>query len=388
MSHLFSKLSGISALVIEFFAKPFQPIVQRLIRRFGRQIDTLSYLFFHLFSYTAIIKLVGSPSPDKDTDRAKCMWKAAEERGIKVYEIWTLGKPLNVFLAKLPNGRKMVYEGLPRPGTDSPTLDWMDDKGVMKKKFREVSFPVPRGRTCFTLDCARKAFDEIRKNGGMVVVKPTLGSRSRHTRIHIKTLAELDEAFRIAEQISPTVSVEEELRGTVYRVVLIGGKLAGVLRRDPPIVVGDGKLNIQQLVIAANRDPRRHGPIFHEIPINSEFDSALRLLHLDKNSVPEMGRKVIVGTKVGRSQGGTNVDVTDDVHPENRKLFADIGRFLDDPLVGIDFIIEDISKPWRPQMPCGVIELNSVPFLDLHVYPFEGKARDLSGMLWEEVLRS
>ena len=137
----------------------------------------------------------------------------------------------------------------------------------------------------------------------------------------------------------------------------------------------------------ANRDPRRHTSAFHEIPINAEFESALSFSNLNRNDIPEAGKKIIVGTKIGRSQGGTNVDVTDEVHLENRRLFMDIGKFLQDGLVGLDFILEDIRKPWRSEMPCGTIELNSVPFLDLHMYPFEGKSRDLSGILWDEMLR-
>ena len=104
--------------------------------------------------------------------------------------------------------------------------------------------------------------------------------------------------------------------------------------------------------------------------------------------MPRFGEKIIVGTKIGRSQGGTNVDVTDEVHLENKKLFLDIAKYLKDPLIGLDFIIEDIKKPWRGQMPCGTIEINTIPFLDLHMYPFSGTPRDLSGMLWDEALRT
>ena len=386
--HFFHKANQSVGAVAIAFTKPLQPIVKFLGRSFSREIELIEYLVLYIISFVRLVRLADKPSDEKDTDRAKCMWKAAEVRGIKIKQVWVLNKPINIFLAVLPKGKRMVFEGLPRPGGDSASLEWMDNKAIMKKKFRKAGFPVPRGESCFTLGAAKRQFNEIRKGGRMVVVKPTLGSRSRHTRINIKTEKELIEAFRIAKQISPNVSVEEQLLGTVHRVVLIGGRLAGVMRRDHPIVFGDGRSTIMQLVLMANRDPRRHTPAFHEIPINAEFEMALSVENLNKNSVPESGRKVIVGTKIGRSQGGTNVDVTDEVHLENRRLFENIGAFLQDGLVGIDFIIEDIRKPWRSQMPCGTIELNSVPFLDLHVYPFEGKPRDLSGILWDEVLRN
>lgn len=384
--HLLTKSNQLVGMAADIFTWPIRPLVHVIMRVTEGQVDSITYLLFYLLAGLGLVKLKEEPSEEKDTDRAKCMWKAAKERGIDIKEVWVFAKPINIFLAKLPNGKRMIFEGLPRPGGDTLNLEWMDNKGIMKKKFRAAGFPVPRGETCFTLRHGKAVFNEIRKNGGMIVVKPTLGSRSRHTRVHIKTEEEFVKAFKIAKQICPIVSVEEELRGSVYRVALIGGQLGGVLRRDPPIVVGDGKSSVRELILLANRDPRRNG-VFHGIPMNSEMDEALAVQKMNRESVPKSGQKVIAGTKVGRGQGGTNSDVTDEVHLENRKMFLDIAEYLKDPLVGIDFIIEDVSKPWRGQMPCGSIEINTIPFLDLHIYPFEGKARNLSAMLWDEVLR-
>jgi cyanophycin synthetase len=52
-------------------------------------------------------------------------------------------------------------------------------------------------------------------------------------------------------------------------------------------------------------------------------------------------------------------------------------------LVGIDFIIEDISKSWKEQARCGVIECNSRPFFDNHHLPFNGKPRNVAGAIWD-----
>jgi cyanophycin synthetase len=158
-----------------------------------------------------------------------------------------------------------------------------------------------------------------------------------------------------------------------------------VLRRDPPYVIGDGVHSIKALIVLANNDHRRKG-VFHEIPINFELDMELKNQGMDKNFVPKAGDWISVGTKIGRSQGGVNTDVTDLVNLKNKAMFEKMAKFINDPLIGIDFIIKDISKPYDEQMPCGVIELNSIPFLDLHMYPFEGKVRDLSKILWQEVI--
>ncbi len=57
------------------------------------------------------------------------------------------------------------------------------------------------------------------------------------------------------------------------------------------------------------------------------------------------------------------------------------------PIVGIDFIIEDISKPWQEQAKCGVIECNGRPFFDNHHLPFEGKPRNVAGAIWDFALK-
>lgn len=388
VSHALTKFNYALYAIAQFSLKPFQPLIRFVRRNFSRQINTLIYFIITTFYCMGMVRLAHSPSVDKDTDRTKCMWKAAVERGVKIRKVWMFGRPLNIFLAAFPNGKRVIFEGLPRPEGESASLEWVDNKSMVRKIFREAGFPVPRGEICFTLHSAKKIFSEIRKKGRSVVVKPTVGSRSRHTRTGIKTEEELAEAFTVVKQISPIVLVEEELQGAVYRVVLIGGKISGILRREPPQVIGNGNMTVRELTAAANRERRSQGLVLHEILINEKFHDALRLQQVTHNSVPELGKKVIVGTKIGRGQGGVNTDVAaDEIHLENRKLFLDIGQFLQDPLVGIDFIIEDIRKPWRAQVPCGVIELNSLPFLDSHMYPFEGTARDLSGILWDEVLR-
>ena len=89
--------------------------------------------------------------------------------------------------------------------------------------------------------------------------------------------------------------------------------------------------------------------------------------------------------KVGRSSGAGNIDVTATTHSENIILFERVAEFLKESLVGIDFIIADISEPWHAQSKTGIIEVNSLPFIDLHHYPLEGEVRDAAGSLWDIV---
>ena len=52
------------------------------------------------------------------------------------------------------------------------------------------------------------------------------------------------------------------------------------------------------------------------------------------------------------------------------------------PVVGFDVIIGDPTKSADSQR-FGIIECNSLPFIDLHYYALEGKPRNIAGMIWD-----
>ena len=89
----------------------------------------------------------------------------------------------------------------------------------MKEKFLKEGLPVAAGGVALTKNGALKIFNNIAKP---VITKPNLGSRSRHTMIHIDTPVKLIIGFKKAKKLSPLVVVEEELRGYLFRGTLIG----------------------------------------------------------------------------------------------------------------------------------------------------------------------
>ena len=329
-----------------------------------------------------VFKIIAEPDK-RINGRATCLWQEAKRRGIEMFEVRPLGRPVEWFFAKW-QGRLRTFDGLPRPlGRMSKAMTWMDNKAVMKKKFIAAGIPVARGGSAFTLRRALDLFHEIQAQGGNAIVKPGVGSRSRHTFIHLTTDAELTRAFLSAKQLCPWVMIEEELRGMVHRATLIGKKCVATMRREPAFVTGDGISTVKHLVMVENKKPGRQGPVFHEIPFDTEAESELARQKLTWESVPHTQQTVILGLKVGRGGGGSTTDTTPVTHPENIALFEKIAETLDDPLVGIDVIIEDISRPWHEQQPCGVIECNSCPFIDLHHFPLVGEVQNAAGALWD-----
>lgn len=315
-----------------------------------------------------------------DSGRTRVLWEEAINRGINMYEFRLFGIGHNIFVSEY-KGEKRFFDVLPRPKIYNPRgLEWMDDKGKMKKHFEKAGIKVARGGVTYFKGKALKIFHSLDKP---VITKPNLGSRSRHTTTHISREEEFLIAFKKARQLSPWVMIEEELSGYVFRGTLVGGKLIAVLRREPAYVIGDGIHNVKELIEIENKNPLRNGKIFHQLLLDKEATKELTHWNRNENIVPKKDELVTLGQKTSRTVGGGITDMTDVVHPDNKMMLEKIAEVLDDPLIGVDFIINDVSRSWCDQPKCGVIECNSAPFIDLHHFPLVGKPHNVAGALWD-----
>jgi cyanophycin synthetase len=256
----------------------------------------------------------------------------------------------------------------------------MDNKERMREHFVKAALPIAQGGVCRKWEDAESLFNRLRKP---VIVKPHFGSRSRHTTTHIQDLAGFRSAFKKAKELSPWVIIEEELSGMVFRGTVVGGKLVAVMRREPPFVIGDGSSKLEELLKKENERPERNGPIFHQIPQDSDMHEELSRQNFSLDSIPPKGKLVTLGQKVGRSNGASTSDVTDETHPDNRALLERVASVLGDSLVGIDFIMDSVETSWKNQNRCGIIECNSLPFIDLHHFPLFGKPRNVAAAVWD-----
>jgi len=373
-------------VAIDDVARPFfgpGPIVKVMAKPFHFVAAPLIVFFMELCVRLGIAKKV--ERPDGHTALlAKMLWEEADARGIPMYEWRLFSLPRNMFIATLPNGKKISFEGIPLVRNGIDRVWWMDDKGVLKKKFKKLGFPVAAGGSYFTEGGALGAF---RRLGATAIVKPHSGSGSRHTTLHIEDEAELSRAFRVAKEVAPFAVVEAELKGPVFRATVVDGKFAALLRRDPPHVIGDGIHTISELIEEANKNPKRGGPYFSKLKIDDAARKELAWQKLAPESVPEKGRRVTLHQKVNWSLGGTTADATDGVHPDNIALWEDSARVLKACVSGIDFIMEDPARSWKEQPLSGFLECNSMPFFDNHHLPFEGEPRNVAAKIWDMAMK-
>ncbi len=312
--------------------------------------------------------------------RARVLFDEAKRRGIPIEHVLFLGKSTDLFRAKV-NGKWNYFQGLPRrTDYENPSLAWMDDKAILKERLSRAGVPVPKGGSARTIREALEIFRSVEKP---VIVKPRLGSRGRHTTTHIYTENELHTAFSIAKEMCNHVIVEEHLHGPVWRGTVIDGKVEGVLGGEPPRITGDGKHTIIELIRIKNetKDSRiKDVEITHVIE-----DFLMRQGYTYETILPE-GKLIDLSEKIGISYGGSSIEMTPQTHPKIIEILEAAGRVVDDPILGFDFIVPDVTRDPSEQR-IGIIECNAVPFINLHHSPLVGEPRNIAAKVWDYLER-
>ena len=88
----------------------------------------------------------------------------------------------------------------------------------------------------------------------------------------------------------------------------------------------------EELVVELNADPRRgSGPRspWTRLEFDDQADRLLADLDMTRSSVPLEGETVYLRRNANTSDGGTAMDVTDSVHPENREIAVRAARALE-----------------------------------------------------------
>lgn len=377
-SHFLSKLDTALLLIINPLNLWF---MQTLLGRISITIvDSLFAPTLYLGTKFGFLYFVPIPA-DMDNDRGMVLFEEATKRGYKMEALQVFGRLHDTYRLTFFNGKSIIFEGLPRlDRVNALTCTWMDDKALMKIRLKSKVVAVSEGQNVTTWREAKKVFERLQKP---VIIKPRFGSRGRHTTTNVNTLEEFKKAYVSAKQLCSNVIVEEHLVGSVYRATCIDGKLAGVLAGDPPRITGDGVHTIAQLIEQKNENrPQRVGIV----KITDKLHTFLARQNYTLYSIIPAGLTIDTSEKIGLSYGGCSREVTDVTHPKLVVELEKAARAVGDPLLGFDFITTDVSvDPSTTRW--GIIECNSVPFINLHHDPLIGTPVIVAGILLDYIER-
>ena len=262
--------------------------------------------------------------------------------------------------------------------TSNIAVELASDKEETNQILRDLGLPVPAQRLVQT---ARDAVRVARRIGFPVVTKPLAGNHGRGVSIQLASDEEVEAGFLKAAEYGRNVVVESYLEGLDHRLLVIDGELIAAAKRIPGHVVGDGRHTVAELVDIVNQDPRRgigHEKVLTRIEIDAQAERLLARLGYDVNTIPPAGEVVYLRATANLSTGGTAIDVTDEIHPDNRDMAIRAIQAIGLDIGGVDFLTSDITRSYR-EVGGGICEINAGPGFRMHVAPSEGQPRDVAG---------
>jgi len=306
----------------------------------------------------------------------------AKRRGIPITRIG------NESLVRLGYGKhSRLIESTLTDATSCISADISCNKQLTKFLLNENKIPVPFGKIVYSEISALMVADQI---GTPVVIKPFDGNQGKGVHLCLKNEKEIKEAFRDAAKYSKGIIVEKYVSGRDFRILVVGGKVRAVSERLPASVTGDGVHTVRELVGITNQDPDRgeqHEKPLTKICLDSVAESILAKNGISAEFIPEQGQEVILRENANLSTGGTAVDCTDIIHPENIEIAEKAAATIGLDIAGIDVVSENISESIL-DTGGAVVEVNTAPGIRMHLYPSKGTPRsvdrDIVNMLFPD----
>ena len=261
--------------------------------------------------------------------------------------------------------------------TSNIAVDIACNKEQTKKMLDAASIPVAKGSICVDEE---DLADTIKSIGYPIVLKPLDGNHGKGASINVTSWEDAVLGLEYAQKYSRRVIVERFITGYDFRVLVIDNKIVAAAQRVPAHVVGDGINSIEELIEIVNADPRRgygHENVLTEIEIDRDSLELLEKRNMTVNSIPEKDDIVYLKSTANLSTGGTSIDVTDMMHPENIFMAERISRIIGLDVCGIDIMASNLTQSLKENG--GVIlEVNAAPGFRMHLAPSEGLPRNVA----------
>ncbi len=205
----------------------------------------------------------------------------------------------------------------------------------------------------------------LEKIGFPCVVKPVDQGGGKGISVGLSDIEQVRTAFKHARKYTHSpILLERYVPGSDHRLMVVGQRLVGVFRKDPPSLTGDGTRTIRKIVEEMNKDRMLPGvPSTRKHASIALDDTAIHHLAgqgVTPDTVLPSGRKITLRGNSNMKAGSSSTDVTADVHRDIRFAAEAIARTLNANMTGFDYVTTDISRSWR-EAPGAFIELNFTP---------------------------
>lgn len=237
----------------------------------------------------------------------------------------------------------------------------------------QYGFPVPQQQLVTT----RTTVEELKKIlGTSLVLKPKDLSCGVDVFVQLQDPEEIATTLSYLRQKYTSCLAENFVSGTDYRALMYRGKLIGLVKREPPYIVGDGKSSVADLVVPLKRFKQ-----------DAHYSAMKRQLGITDTTIIEKSRKVVLRQNSNGSTGGFSTTLEQNhLHPDLVTLLQEAVSAIGLTLAGIDILIKDVTKPRTNN--AVIIEINSTPGLHIHYRPTFGPVQDVAATILQDRLGS
>jgi len=293
-----------------------------------------------------------------------CIVEAATSKERRIPAIRMLGAGNLVQLGYGVRSRRIWTAETDRTSAIAETIS--RDRDLARTLLQSCGVPIPEGSL---VEDAAEAWEAAEDIGVPVVIKPADGDHGRSVFSNLMTREEIESACATVVAEGGGALIESYVRGSEYRLLIVGGKLIAAARGEKLTVVGDGKSTVDELIdTQINTSPEY---ALEHVSLKDHPHALQEVAHqgFAPDSVPPMGREVVI-----IRTGNHTRDITDLVHPRVAATASLAARIVGLDIAGVDLVCEDISQPLEAQGGA-IIGVSAGPSLLMHIKPAEGEAR-------------
>jgi D-alanine-D-alanine ligase-like ATP-grasp enzyme len=304
--------------------------------------------------------------------------QAADTLGIK-YEI--IKRSLMARFEKDSKHWFIINTATPLTNTTSTTI--AKRKNLTNEILSAANLPVPKQLGLANKQEAVKFFEEY----GNIVIKPSQQLGGIGITLLPKNKKQVEKAFKIAHSKSRSsnqvkVLGEEFIEGENYRLLVVGDKVVGVVRRKAAHVTGNGIDNLYKLI--EDKNILRKERLLKAILLDNEVKQRLENLKINMKYIPKKEEEVILRYNCNLTTGGTTQECHKETHIYYKDLAVRAVKAIGTKFGGVDIITPDITKPAK----CGINEINYNPGLRLHYKVDEGEAVQVAIPILEYIAKN
>ncbi len=284
---------------------------------------------------------------------ARIIIKEARRRGIGVDIIDAEGG----FFRLTYGGRSIVCRESLTALTTAIAMSICDDKRVTRRIVKAANVNVPLQ---VSADDEEKTRAFVEANDA-VVVKPARGEQGKGVAVGLKDWDETRTAIEAARKLCNEVVVEEFVKGSDLRIIVIDYRVVAAAIRKPAAVIGNGRSTVRDLIEHQSRRRAAATGGESQIPLDAETERCVAEAGYSLEDVPPAEKYMVVRKTANLHTGGTIHDVTGILHRTLIDAAVHAARAIEIPVTGIDFIVKAPTEPdyW-------FIEANERPGLANH----------------------